>query len=288
LFIDIRDYTGIVQCVVNSDNPNIELYSKIKPESVIGVDGLVKRRPEGTANENLATGDLELVIHYIEIVNPADVLPFEVYGDTEVNDEMRLKYRFLDLRRTRMAKNLKFRSEVIRAIREKMWYFDFQEINTPILTASSPEGARDYLVPSRIHPGKFYALPQAPQIFKQILMASGVEKYFQIAPCFRDESGRSDRSPGEFYQLDLEMAWATQDDIFSLVEHVVGSVFNQFGRYGIDNICPWRKYPYKKAIELFGTDKPDLRAKLVSWDVTDAFRNGNDFMSKIVSKCVDF
>lgn len=256
LFWDIRDFDGIVQCVFDK-NPN----SSLKEESVVKVLGILRRRPKGTENPKLHTGDYEIGIKEVTVLNPADVLPFKVNvadKDFTASLEQRLTYRYLDLRRDKNKHMLKFRSDLLFYVREWLHKNEFTEVQTPILTASSPEGARDYLVPARLHPGKFYALPQAPQIFKQLLMASGVEKYFQIAPCFRDEAGRSDRSPGEFYQIDMELAFANQDMVMQTTTRLLRDIFREFGKYDISERFPI--IPYKDAINKYGTDKPDMRA----------------------------
>jgi aspartyl-tRNA synthetase len=284
LFVDLRGYGHILQCVLDGSYPDVEDLFKVKPESVVSVFGKIKDRPAGTTNLNLSTGSIELHVESWRLINLSETLPFEVStSELKTSEELRLKYRFLDLRREKMQHMLKLRSDVTMRIRQRMWDKGFQEITTPILTASSPEGARDYLVPSRLHPGKFYALPQAPQIFKQILMASGVKRYFQIAPCFRDESGRSDRSPGEFYQLDLEIAWATQDEVFKEVGDVVFDIFCEFGAYPVPKI--WPQIPYKNALQWYGCDKPDLRAKTKMVDITTIFKEGPEsFIKDTISK----
>src|SRR5581483_5769899 len=238
------------------------------------VDGKVRRRPGGTENAELPTGAVEVYISTVEVLGPAAELPMPVFGDQEYPEEIRLKYRFLDLRRERLHKNIMLRGQVIDSIRRRMKSQGFFEFQTPILTASSPEGARDYLVPSRIHPGKFYALPQAPQQFKQLVMVSGFDRYFQIAPCFRDEDGRADRSPGEFYQLDIEMSFVTQEDVFSAIEPVLHGVFEEFANGKPVTPYPFPRIPYREAMSKYGTDKPDLRNPLVMQDVSDHFRGG--------------
>ncbi|MBC7951908.1 MAG: aspartate--tRNA ligase, partial [Rhodospirillaceae bacterium] len=230
LFVDLRDHYGLTQCVLDISSPVFQTLEKARPESVITVTGKVVTRSADTVNPRLPTGAIELQVAEIEIQSIADVLPIQVAGDQEYPEDMRLKYRFLDLRREGVHANMMLRSQVIAFLRKGMLDQGFTEFQTPILTASSPEGARDYLVPSRLHPGKFYALPQAPQQFKQLLMVAGFDKYFQIAPCFRDEAGRADRSPGEFYQLDFEMSYVTQDDVFAAIEPVLEGVFKEFGK----------------------------------------------------------
>ena len=228
LFIDLRDHYGLVQCVADPDSPAFKVAETLRAEWVVRIDGLVRRRPDGTDNPDLPTGAVEIFVSEIEVLGPAGELPMPVFGDQEYPEETRLKYRFLDLRRERLHHNIIKRGQIIDSLRSRMKAQGFFEFQTPILTASSPEGARDYLVPSRVHPGKFYALPQAPQQFKQLIMISGFDRYFQIAPCFRDEDARADRSPGEFYQLDIEMSFVTQDDVFAAVEPVLRGVFEEF------------------------------------------------------------
>ena len=270
LFIDLRDTFGITQCVVDEGSPLLAEVEKVRPESVVTVTGKVRERPGETRNKNMPTGDIELYIDEVIVQGAADILPFQVAEDDGAGEEIRLKYRYLDLRREKMQKNIRLRNDVITAIREKMREQDFQEFQTPILTASSPEGARDFLVPSRLNPGKFYALPQAPQQFKQLLMMSGFDRYFQIAPCFRDEDSRADRSPGEFYQLDMEMSFVTQDDVFNVIEPVMRGVFEEFG--GTRTIhSDFVRIPYKDSMLKYGSDKPDLRNPLEIVDVTEVF-----------------
>lgn len=276
LFIDLRDHYGITQCVIDSDNQFFKAAEDARNESVLTLTGRVVRRTEETVNPNMPTGEVELSIQEIKVQSTADMLPIQVNSDAEFPEETRLKYRYLDLRREKMHANIVLRSAIVSSIRRRMTAQGFMEIQTPILTASSPEGARDYLVPSRVHPGKFYALPQAPQQFKQLLMVSGFDKYFQIAPCFRDEDARADRSPGEFYQLDMEMAFATQEDVFNALEPVLAGVFEEFanGR----SVCkpPFVKIPFDEAMMKYGCDKPDLRNPLIISDVTEAF-DGSGF-----------
>lgn len=275
LFIDLRDHYGLTQCVVDISSEHFPILEKVRPESVLTVTGKVVKRTDDTINSNLDTGEVEVYIDELNVEAEADVLPMQVAGDAEFPEDMRLRYRFLDLRREQVRKNMLLRANVIAAMRANMLSQGFTEYQTPILTASSPEGARDYLVPSRNHPGKFYALPQAPQQFKQLLMVSGFDKYFQIAPCFRDEDARADRSPGEFYQLDLEMAYCTQDDVFEVVENVLHDVFTQFK--GEKEVCakPFRRIPFAESMLKYGSDKPDLRNPLIISDVTEAFRGSN-------------
>ncbi|HWV42142.1 aspartate--tRNA ligase [Pseudorhodoplanes sp.] len=271
LFIDLRDHYGLTQVVADPDSPAFRDAEKVRSEWVIRVDGKVRARPAGTENPDLPTGLVEVFATEIEVLGPAGELPMPVFGDQEYPEEIRLRYRFLDLRRERLHNNIMKRGAIIDSIRRRMKEGGFFEFQTPILTASSPEGARDYLVPSRIHPGKFYALPQAPQQFKQLIMVSGFDRYFQIAPCFRDEDARADRSPGEFYQLDIEMSFVTQDDVFNAVEPVLRGVFEEFA-----NGKPvTQKFPhiaYADAMRLYGSDKPDLRNPIKMANVTDAFR----------------
>ncbi len=272
LFIDLRDHYGLTQVVADPDSPAFKVAETLRSEWVVRVDGKVRRRPGGTENPDLPTGAVEVYIREIEVLGPAGELPMPVFGDQEYPEETRLKYRFLDLRREHLHQNIMKRGQVIDSIRRRMKEQGFFEFQTPILTASSPEGARDYLVPSRIHPGKFYALPQAPQQFKQLIMVSGFDRYFQIAPCFRDEDARADRSPGEFYQLDLEMSFVTQDDVFAAVEPVIGGVFAEFAD-GKPVTKDFPRIPYAEALSKYGTDKPDLRNPIVMQDVSDVFRS---------------
>ena len=272
LFIDLRDHYGVTQVVADPDSPAFKTAEKLRAEWVVRIDGKVRHRPEGTVNPELPTGETEVYISDIEVLGPAGELPLPVFGDQEYPEEIRLKYRFLDLRRERLHQNIMLRGKVIDSIRRRMKEGGFFEFQTPILTASSPEGARDYLVPSRIHPGKFYALPQAPQQFKQLIMISGFDRYFQIAPCFRDEDARADRSPGEFYQLDLEMSFVTQEDVFAAVEPVMRGVFEEFS--GGKPVTPkFPLIPYADAMRHYGSDKPDLRNPIKMADVSDAFRD---------------
>jgi aspartyl-tRNA synthetase len=273
LFIDLRDHYGLTQCVIDASSAMFFDATEARAESVITVTGRVVARSPETVNPAIATGEIELVIDELKVDSPADVLPLQVSGDAEYGEETRLRYRFLDLRRERPHRNIALRSAVIASIRRRMTEAGFIEFQTPILTASSPEGARDYLVPSRQHPGKFYALPQAPQQFKQLLMASGFDRYFQIAPCFRDEDARADRSPGEFYQLDFEMAFATQDDVFAAIEPVLHDVFVEFGRGRVVTGVPFPRIPFDASLQWFGNDKPDLRNPLVMAEVGEAFRD---------------
>ena len=271
LFIDLRDHYGLTQVVAVPDSPAFKVAETLRSEWVVRIDGKVRRRPDGTENPDLPTGQVEIYINEIEVLGPAGELPMPVAGDQEYPEETRLKYRFLDLRRDKLHQNIMTRGAVIDSIRKRMKEQGFFEFQTPILTASSPEGARDYLVPSRIHPGKFYALPQAPQQFKQLLMVSGFDRYFQIAPCFRDEDARADRSPGEFYQLDLEMSFVTQQDVFDAVEPVMRGVFEEFAK-GKPVTPKFPMIPYATAMRDYGTDKPDLRNPIKMQNVSEAFR----------------
>jgi aspartyl-tRNA synthetase len=272
LFIDLRDHYGLTQVVADPDSPAFKTAEKLRSEWVVRVDGRVRRRPGGTENPDLPTGEVEVFATEIEVLGPAAELPMPVFGDQEYPEEIRLKYRFLDLRRDRLHKNIMRRGAVIDSLRRRMKEQGFFEFQTPILTASSPEGARDFLVPSRIHPGKFYALPQAPQQFKQLTMISGFDRYFQIAPCFRDEDARADRSPGEFYQLDIEMSFVTQEDVFTAVEPVLRGVFEEFAD-GKPVTPKFPLIPYAQALHQYGTDKPDLRNPIKMADVTAHFRD---------------
>src|SRR6187200_2950146 len=270
LFIDLRDHYGLTQVVADPDSPAFKKVETLRAEWVVRIDGKVRRRPGGTENAELPTGHVEIYIKDVEVLGPADELPMPVFGDQEYPEEIRLKYRFLDLRRERLHNNIVKRGRIIDSLRSRMKEQGFFEFQTPILTASSPEGARDYLVPSRVHPGKFYALPQAPQQFKQLIMISGFDRYFQIAPCFRDEDARADRSPGEFYQLDIEMSFVTQQDVFDAVEPVMRGVFEEFS--GGKLVTPkFPLIPYREAMLKYGTDKPDLRNPLIIADVTAEF-----------------
>jgi len=284
LFIDLRDHYGITQCVIENNNKSFPILEKSKPESVLKITGKVVKRAEGTGNLALKTGKIEVSIQTIEILSNAKELPIPVFGEQDYPEDIRLKYRFLDLRRDEMHKNIILRSKVISFIRSEMLKLGFLEYQTPILTSSSPEGARDFLVPSRLNPGKFYALPQAPQQFKQLIMVSGFDKYFQIAPCFRDEDARADRSPGEFYQLDLEMSFVEQEDIFQVVEKLMINLFKEFSSKKILNE-KFPRIPYNEAMLKYGTDKPDLRNPLIIEDVTNIFTREDvkfDIFKKLV------
>ncbi|MFF5985896.1 aspartate--tRNA ligase [Prauserella flavalba] len=270
LFVDLRDNSGIIQLVTRSDSAAYEPLGNLPKESVVRVDGRVLRRDADNVNPELPTGEIEVQVTEIEVLGRSDPLPFSVFPEEKVNEETRLTYRFLDLRRQRMHRNILLRSAVIRRIRDKMNERGFIDLQTPILSATSPEGARDFLVPSRLHPGKFYALPQAPQQFKQLLMVSGFDRYFQIAPCFRDEDSRADRSPGEFYQLDVEMSFAEQEDVFQVIEQVFAELFHEFAP-DRETTSPFPRIAYRDALARYGTDKPDLRAKLELVDVSHIF-----------------
>ena len=284
LFIDLRDHYGITQCVIENNNKFFSVLEKSRPESVLKISGKVVKRASGTENLDLKTGKIEISIDSLEILSNAKELPMPVFGEQEYPEEIRLKHRFLDLRRDNMHKNIILRSKVISFIRSEMLKLGFLEFQTPILTSSSPEGARDFLVPSRLNPGKFYALPQAPQQFKQLIMVSGFDKYFQIAPCFRDEDARADRSPGEFYQLDLEMSFVDQEDVFKVVEKLMINLFKAFSQKKILN----EKFPrisFQEAMQKYGTDKPDLRNPLVIKDITNIFLR-DDVKFEIFKKLV--
>ena len=272
-FIDLRDEFGITQIVVNDEELK-KFVKELHTESCIHIEGEVVER--ASKNPHMKTGDIEVVAEKIEVLGKCkNVLPFEVNTDQEVREDLRLEYRFLDLRNEKLHNNILLRSKILKTIRDKMDELEFTEIQTPILANSSPEGARDYLVPSRLNPGEFYALPQAPQQFKQLLMVSGFNKYYQIAPCFRDEDPRADRAPGEFYQLDFEMSFATQEDVFKVIEEVVPYTFEKFTDWKVDK-GPFVRIPYKEAMEKYGIDKPDLRNPLIIQDVTEVFK-GSDF-----------
>ena len=271
IFIDLRDHYGLTQVVVDSSNDNFSIIENLSLESVITVTGIVVERSSDTINKSLPTGDIEVNLTELEIISKSNALPLQVNSDEDYGEETRLKFRYLDLRRNRPHSNIILRSNIIQTIRNKMLELGFIEFQTPILTASSPEGARDFLVPSRLNKGKFYALPQAPQQFKQLIMVSGFDKYFQIAPCFRDEDSRADRSPGEFYQLDLEMSYVDQEDVFDAVEPVIREVFTKFSKKTIDEVFP--KITYKDSMLKYGNDKPDLRFDLEIQDVTEVFTN---------------
>ena len=284
LFIDLRDHYGITQCVIENKSIFFPVLEKSRPESVLKINGKVVKRSSGTENYDLKTGKIEISIETVEILSNANELPMPVFGEQDYPEEIRLKYRFLDLRREEMHENIILRSKVISFIRSEMLRQDFLEFQTPILTSSSPEGARDFLVPSRLNPGKFYALPQAPQQFKQLIMVSGFDKYFQIAPCFRDEDARADRSPGEFYQLDLEMSFVEQEDVFTVVEKLMVNLFKKFSSKKILNE-KFPRIPYHESMKKYGTDKPDLRNPLLIHDLTYLFQREDvkfDIFKKLV------
>ena len=284
LFIDLRDHYGLTQCVIENKNKFFSILEKIRQESVLTIVGKVIKREKGTENLELSTGKIEVDVQQVKILSEAKDLPMPVFGEQDYPEDIRLKYRFLDLRREEMHKNVILRSKVISFIRSEMLKLDFLEYQTPILTSSSPEGARDFLVPSRLNPGKFYALPQAPQQFKQLIMVSGFDKYFQIAPCFRDEDARADRSPGEFYQLDIEMSFVEQEDISRVVENLMVNLFKQFSTKKILNV-KFPKIPFREAMMKYGTDKPDLRNPLLIHDITNIFTRDDvkfDIFKKLV------
>src|SRR5216684_2737446 len=275
LFVDLRDHYGLTQCVIDSSSPLFKSADALRVESVVTVSGKVAARSPETVNRKRATGEIELVIAELTLQSEAETLPFPVNTEADYPEDMRLKYRFLDLRREHIHANIMLRSKVIASIRRRMIEQGFTEFQTPILTADSPEGARPYYVPSRLHPGEFYALPQAPQQFKQLLMVAGFDRYFQIAPCFRDEDARADRSPGEFYQLDVELSFVTQDDVFAAIEPVLAGVFGEFSDWKVSE-PPFPRIAYDDAIAMYGTDKPDLRNPIRAADVTEIFR-GSEF-----------
>ena len=284
LFIDLRDHYGMTQCVIENNNDFFPILEKSKPETVLKISGKVVKRSTGTENYDLKTGKIEISIKTVEVLSEAKELPIPVFGEQEYPEDIRLKYRFLDLRREEIHKNIILRSKVISFIRLEMTKLGFLEYQTPILTSSSPEGARDFLVPSRLNPGKFYALPQAPQQFKQLIMVSGFDKYFQIAPCFRDEDARADRSPGEFYQLDIEMSFVEQEDVLNVVEKLLVNVFKNFSSKKIVNE-KFPRIPYQEAMKNYGTDKPDLRNPLIIQEITYLFKRDDvkfDIFKKLV------
>ncbi len=286
IFADIRDEYGITQAVITVGEALAEDFSKIPVESTVSIEGIVRERE--SKNKNIPTGDIEIAIeNYVVLGKRLKPLPFEINDDKEVREDLRLQYRFLDLRNDKVKENILLRAKVIQFIRNQMIEKDFTEVQTPILTSSSPEGARDYLVPSRVHPGKFYALPQAPQQFKQLLMVSGIDKYFQIAPCFRDEDARADRAPGEFYQLDMEMAFATQEDVFNVIEEVIYNTFKKFTASNVSKF-PFERITYRDSMLKYGSDKPDLRNPLIIQDVSKIFETieFNAFKGKIVRAIV--
>jgi aspartyl-tRNA synthetase len=287
LFIDLRDHYGMTQCVIDNKNEHFSSLEKIKLETVIRIEGEVVARTSETINKELATGSIEVLVKNFNVLGLTKELPLPVFSDQEYSEEIRLKYRYLDLRRKKLHQNIILRSNVISFIRKKMESLGFLEYQTPILTSSSPEGARDFLVPSRLNPGKFYALPQAPQQFKQLIMVSGFDRYFQIAPCFRDEDARADRSPGEFYQLDIEMSFVEQEDVFQVVEPLLHEVFTKFSKgYSISK-TPFKRFKYKDAMLKFGTDKPDLRNPIEISDVTEIFEREDvklEIFKKLIQK----
>ena len=284
LFIDLRDHYGMTQCVIENNNKFFPILEKSKPESVLKITGKVVKRSVGTENLDLSTGKIEISVKSVKVLSNAKELPMPVFGEQDYPEDIRLKYRFLDLRREEMHQNIILRSKVISFIRSEMLKLGFLEYQTPILTSSSPEGARDFLVPSRLNPGKFYALPQAPQQFKQLIMVSGFDKYFQIAPCFRDEDARADRSPGEFYQLDLEMSFVEQEDVFNIVEKLMINLFKKFSTKKISK-DKFPRIPYQEAMKKYGTDKPDLRNPLIIHELTELFKRDDikfDIFKKLV------
>jgi len=284
LFVDLRDHYGITQVLCDPDSPVFKEMEKVRSEWCIRIDGNVKARDASLVNSKIPTGEVEVFVRDLEVLGSSEELPLIVFGDQEYPEETRLKYRFLDLRREAMQDNMKMRSDVVSSIRKRMWGLNFREFQTPILTASSPEGARDFLVPSRLHPGKFYALPQAPQQFKQLLMVSGFDKYFQIAPCFRDEDPRADRSPTDFYQLDLEMSFVSQQDVFDTIQPVLQGVFEEFGG-GRKVDAEWPQISYRDAALWYGSDKPDLRNPIKMQDVSEHFRgSGFAIFAKILEQ----
>lgn len=283
LFIDLRDHFGITQIVIPANSPLMNTAERLRVESVICITGKVVAREGETVNPKLPTGQIEIQAENLEIISEATVLPFQVTGNENYPEDLRLKYRYIDLRRERVHRNLMLRSNIIASLRHRMIEQGFTEFQTPILTASSPEGARDFLVPARLHPGKFYALPQAPQQFKQLAMVAGFDRYFQIAPCFRDEAARADRSPGEFYQLDFEMSFVTQEDVFETLEPVMEGIFKEFAPTHTVSSAPFERIPYKQAMKEYGSDKPDLRNPLKLVDVSEAFKNSSfGLFAKIV------
>ncbi len=284
LFVDLRDNYGITQCIIDKDNQNFSILEKMQLETVIKIDGEVVSRSDETINKEINTGEVEVIIKNFDVLGTCKELPMPIFSDQEYSEEIRLKYRFLDLRRKKIHENIILRSKVISFIRNEMNNLGFLEYQTPILTSSSPEGARDFLVPSRLNPGKFYALPQAPQQFKQLIMVSGFDKYFQIAPCFRDEDARADRSPGEFYQLDLEMSFVEQEDVFKVVETLLVNTFKNFSKKKLlEKKFP--RIPYKESMIKYGTDKPDLRNPLIIYDITEIFLR-DDIKFEIFKKLV--
>jgi aspartyl-tRNA synthetase len=284
LFIDLRDHYGITQIVADGDSPAFAAVEAVRSEWVIRIDGVVKAREESLVNPKLATGEIEVYVRALEVLGPAGELPLPVFGEPDYPEETRLAYRFLDLRREGLHANMMLRAAVVRSMRQRMWDAGFTEFQTPIITASSPEGARDFLVPSRLHPGRFYALPQAPQQFKQLIMVAGFDRYFQIAPCFRDEDPRADRSPTDFYQLDVEMSFVTQEDVFAAMEPVIRGVFEEFGS-GRRVDADWPRIPYAESLKKYGTDKPDLRCPIAMQEVSEHFRgSGFGIFAKLLEQ----
>lgn len=285
LFIDLRDHHGLTQCVIDTDSTSFKIAEAVRNESVIRIDGIVIERTSDTVNPKMGTGEIEIQVSDVEVLSTADMLPLQVNSDAEFPEDTRLRYRFLDLRKEKLHKNIVLRSQVIASLRRRMIDQGFTEFQTPILTASSPEGARDFLVPSRLNPGTFYALPQAPQMFKQLLMVAGFDRYFQIAPCFRDEDARADRSPGEFYQLDFEMSFVTQEDVFAAIEPVLHGVFEEFADGKSVTPYPFPRISFDESMLKYGNDKPDLRNPIEICDVSDIFL-GSDFaiFSNLVSQ----
>ncbi|MCG6111714.1 MAG: aspartate--tRNA ligase [Paracoccus sp.] len=284
LFVDLRDHYGMTQVLADSDSPAFAAMERLRAETVIRIDGRVKLRDASLVNAKLPTGEIEVYATEVEVLGPADELPLPVFGDQDYPEETRLAYRFLDLRRDSLHNNIMLRSKVVRSIRNRMWDQNFTEFQTPIITASSPEGARDFLVPSRLHPGKFYALPQAPQQFKQLIMVAGFDKYFQIAPCFRDEDPRADRSPTDFYQLDLEMSFVEQEDVFATIQPVIQGLFEEFGG-GRPVDTDWPRIPYADSLLKYGTDKPDLRNPIEMQIVSEHFRGSSfDIFAKLLEQ----
>jgi aspartyl-tRNA synthetase len=274
LFIDLRDHYGTTQLLADTDSPVFRQLERVRAEWCIRVDGSVKAREPDLVNPKIPTGQIEVFVRDLEVLGAAEELPLPVFGEPDYPEETRLRYRFLDLRREGMQANMTLRSDVVRDLRERMWALGFREHQTPIITASSPEGARDFVIPSRLHPGKLYALPQAPQQFKQLLMVSGFDRYFQIAPCFRDEDPRADRSPTDFYQLDMEMSFVTQQDVFDTISPVIAGCFERFGDKRVDPVADWPRIPFAEALAKYGTDKPDLRVPIEMQDVSEHFREG--------------
>lgn len=285
LFIDLRDERGVTQIIIPAGTPLLDLAERLRVESVVTVTGEVVLREGGQRNSNIPTGDIEIRAQDLVVQSAASILPFQVNGSESYPEDLRLKHRYLDLRREQMHHNIVLRAKVIASLRQRMQAHHFIELQTPILTASSPEGARDFLVPARLHPGKFYALPQAPQQFKQLAMIAGFDRYFQVAPCFRDEASRADRSPGEFYQLDFEMAFATQEDVFTVLEDVLSGVFTEFGNGKLVDQAPFRRIAYQDALDQYGSDKPDLRNPLIIRDVSAEFADSSfGLFAQIIAK----